>query len=210
MDNSIREEKANAISHGIGVLLSIAALILLIVQASLHGSAWHLVSFSIFGVSLVTLYSCSTLLHSIQHPKLKDLFEILDHSAIYLLIAGTYTPYLLVTLRGPFGWTFFGIIWGLAIVGMVLKIFFVKRFMVLSTFCYIVMGWLIVLAFKPLYMNLPFGGIMWLVVGGLLYTCGTTFYLWRRVPYHHAIWHVFVLAGSACHFISIFGYVLPA
>ncbi|MBD0383100.1 PAQR family membrane homeostasis protein TrhA [Paenibacillus sedimenti] len=209
MDYSMREERANAISHGIGVLLSIVALILLIVQASLRGDAWHIVSFSVFGVALVTLYSCSTLLHSVQHPKLKDVFEILDHSAIYLLIAGTYTPYLLVTLRGPFGWTFFGVIWGLALIGMVLKIFYVKRFIVLSTVCYILMGWLIVLAFKPLYMNLPFGGILWLIAGGLLYTFGTIFYLWRRVPYHHAIWHVFVLAGSISHFISIYGYVLP-
>ncbi|MEW9698757.1 hemolysin III family protein [Paenibacillus sp. SI8] len=209
MDSSIREERANAISHGIGVLLSIAALILLIVQASLHGSALHIVSFSIFGVALVTLYACSTLLHSVQHPKLKDIFEILDHSAIYLLIAGTYTPYLLITLQGPFGWSFFSVIWGLALIGMVLKIFYVKRFMLLSTLCYIIMGWLIVLAFKPLYLNLAFGGIVWLVIGGLLYTFGTIFYMWRRIPYHHAIWHVFVLAGSVCHFISIFSYVLP-
>ncbi|MFC5453014.1 PAQR family membrane homeostasis protein TrhA [Paenibacillus aestuarii] len=208
MDYSIREERANAISHGIGVLLSIVAFILLIVQASLRGDAWHIVSYSIFGAALVTLYSCSTLLHSVQHPKLKDLFEIMDHAAIYLLIAGTYTPFLLVTLRGPLGWTLFAVIWGLALIGMVFKLFFVKRFMVTSTICYIAMGWLVILAFKPLYTNLPFGGILWLVIGGLLYTFGTIFYLWRRVPYHHLIWHIFVLAGSASHFISIYGYVL--
>ncbi|MEC0229076.1 PAQR family membrane homeostasis protein TrhA [Paenibacillus alba] len=210
MEYSIQEEKANAISHGVGVLLSIVALIMLIIQASLHGNAWHIVSFSIFGTALVVLYTCSTLLHSITKPRLKDIFEILDHSAIYLLIAGSYTPYLLVTLRGPLGWSFFGIIWGLALVGIVLKIFYVKRFILISTLCYILMGWLIVIAFKPLYTHLPLGGIVWLVVGGLLYTFGSIFYVWRRVPYHHAIWHVFVLAGSACHFFSVFGYVIAS
>lgn len=208
MEYSVQEEKANAISHGIGVLLSIAALILLVVQACLHGDAWHIVSFSVFGVALVTLYTCSTLLHSVRHPRLKDIFEVLDHSAIYVLIAGTYTPYMLVTLRGPMGWTFLGVIWGLALAGIVLKIFYVKRFIIVSTLCYILMGWLIVIAFKPLYVNLPFGGIVWLVVGGLLYTFGSIFYVWRRIPYHHAIWHIFVLAGSACHFVSIFAYVI--
>ncbi|GFZ87603.1 hemolysin III family protein [Paenibacillus marchantiophytorum] len=210
MEYSIQEERANAISHGVGVLLSIVALVMLILQACLHGNVWHIVSFSIFGTALVTLYTCSTLLHSITQPRWKDLFEIFDHSAIYLLIAGSYTPYLLVTLRGPLGWSFFGIIWGLALVGIVLKIFYVKRFILVSTLCYILMGWLIVLAFKPLYVHLPFGGIVWLVIGGLLYTFGSIFYVWRRIPYHHAIWHVFVLAGSACHFFSVFGYVIAS
>jgi hemolysin III len=209
MEYSNREEIANAISHGIGVLLSIAALVLLVVNAMMHGDIWHIVSFSIYGASLVILYSCSTLLHSFQNRKLKDVFEILDHAAIYLLIAGSYTPYLLVTLRGPLGWSIFGIIWGLALSGMILKIFYVKRFILISTLCYILMGWLIVFAFKPLYANLALGGIVWLVIGGLLYTFGSLFYVWRRVPYHHAIWHLFVLAGSICHFFSINLYVLP-
>jgi hemolysin III len=209
MEYSNREEIANAISHGIGVLLSIAALVLLVVNATMHGDIWHIVSFSIYGASLVILYSCSTLLHSFQNRKLKDVFEILDHAAIYLLIAGSYTPYLLVTLRGPLGWSIFGIIWGLALSGMILKIFYVKRFILISTLCYILMGWLIVFAFKPLYANLALGGIVWLVIGGLLYTFGSLFYVWRRVPYHHAIWHLFVLAGSICHFFSINLYVLP-
>lgn len=207
MQYSIKEEKANAITHGIGVVLSIAALVLLIAQAYAQGNAWHIISFSIFGIALVILYTCSTLLHSVTHTKLKDVFEVLDHSAIYVLIAGSYTPYLLVTLRGALGWTFFGVIWGLALIGIVLKLFYVKRFILVSTLCYIVMGWLIVIAFKPLYVHLPLGGIVWLVVGGLLYTLGSIFYVWRRIPYHHAIWHLFVLAGSACHFISVFGYV---
>lgn len=208
MQYSIREEIANAISHGIGVLLSIAALILLVVQATLHGDLWHIVSFSIYGGSLVILYLCSTLLHSIQHKKTKDIFEILDHSAIYVLIAGSYTPFMLVTLRGPLGWSIIGVIWGLAIVGIVLKIFYVKRFILVSTLCYIFMGWLIILAIKPLYDHLPFAGIVWLVAGGLFYTFGSIFYVWRRVPYHHAIWHVFVLAGSVAHFFCVILYVL--
>jgi hemolysin III len=209
MEYTFREEIANAISHGIGALLSIAALVLLIVYSVKYGDVWHVVSFSIFGSTLVLLYTFSTLLHSIQHRIVKNVFEILDHAAIYLLIAGTYTPFLLVTIRGALGWTIFGIVWGFALVGIILKIFFVKRFIILSTLCYLLMGWLIVIAIKPLYLNLPFNGIVWLVVGGLLYTFGTIFYVWRRVPYHHAIWHTFVLAGSTAHFIAVLFYVLP-
>jgi hemolysin III len=209
MEYSIREEIANAVSHGIGVLLSIVALVMLIIHATLDGDVWHIVSVTIYGVSLVVLYLCSTLLHSITHRKIKDVFEILDHSAIYLLIAGSYTPFLLVTLRGTFGWSLLGVIWGLALIGIVLKLFYVKRFIVVSTLCYILMGWLIIIAIKPLYTHLPFAGIVWLVLGGLLYTFGSIFYVWRRIPYHHAIWHVFVLAGSTCHFFCILLYVLP-
>lgn len=209
MEYTLKEEIANAVSHGIGALLSIVALVMLIVNSVKYGDVWHVVSFSIFGSTLVLLYAFSTLLHSFQRGIVKNVFEILDHAAIYLLIAGTYTPFLLVTIRGALGWTIFGIVWGFAIVGIVLKIFFVKRFIILSTVCYIIMGWLIVIAIKPLYLNLPFNGIAWLVVGGLLYTFGTIFYVWRRVPYHHAIWHMFVLAGSAAHFIAVLFYVLP-
>jgi hemolysin III len=208
MQYSIREEIANAISHGIGALLSIVALILLIVQANLYGDPWHIISFSIYGASMVILYLCSTLLHSIQHRKTKDIFEILDHSAIYLLIAGSYTPFMLVTIRGPLGWSLFSVVWVLAIIGIVLKCFFVKRFIRISTLCYILMGWLIILVIKPLYDNLSFNGIVWLVAGGLLYTFGSLFYVWRKVPYHHAIWHVFVLAGTFAHFICIRFYVV--
>lgn len=207
MTYSAKEEKANAISHGFGIVLSLAALVLLVVIACQEGNGWHIVSFSIFGSALLLLYTCSTLLHAFQTPRVKDVFEVLDHAAIYVLIAGSYTPYLLVTLRGALGWTYFGVIWGLAILGIVLKVYYVKRFVLVSTLCYILMGWLIVAAFKPLYENLALGGIIWLVAGGLLYTFGSIFYVWRRIPYHHAIWHVFVLAGSACHFISVFGYV---
>ncbi len=207
MEYSQREEIANAVSHGIGALLSIAALVILIVQAAVHGSVWHVVSFTIFGASLVILYTCSTLLHSLR-GKAKDVFEILDHSAIYILIAGTYTPFLLVTLRGPLGWTLFGIVWGLALVGIVFKAYFVKKFIVLSTLFYIGMGWMIILAFPSLLKLLPMGGIVWLVIGGLLYTVGSVFYVWRKVPYHHAIWHAFVIGGSVSHFFAVVLYVI--
>ncbi|WP_128894945.1 PAQR family membrane homeostasis protein TrhA [Longirhabdus pacifica] len=209
MEFSVKEEIANAISHGIGTLLSIAGLVLLVVYSSLYGDAWHIVSFSIFGASLVILYLFSTLLHSLPKGKAKNVFEILDHSAIYLLIAGTYTPFLLTILRGPLGWTMFGIIWGMAATGIVLKVFFVKRFVILSTLCYIAMGWMIIIAYKPLISNFSAEGMTWLVIGGVLYTLGTIFYVWKKVPYHHAIWHVFVILGSVAHFFAIFGYVLP-
>ncbi|MFD2673130.1 PAQR family membrane homeostasis protein TrhA [Marinicrinis sediminis] len=209
MEYNLREEVANAISHGIGTLLSIAALVLLVVFASLYGDAWHIVSFTIFGVSLVLLYTCSTLLHSFPKGKVKNLFEILDHSMIYVLIAGTYTPFLLVSLRGPLGWTLFGIIWGLTAAGIVFKVFFVKRFIILSTLLYIVMGWMIIFGFGPLRESVPDTGIFWLVLGGVVYTLGSIFYVWRKIPYHHAIWHLFVIGGSVCHFFAIFFYVLP-
>ncbi|WP_068774737.1 hemolysin III family protein [Paenibacillus sp. FJAT-26967] len=208
MEYSPREEVANAVSHGIGTLLSIAAFVLLLIQSTRYGDAWHVVSFSIFGISLIVLYLCSTLVHSAPGGRLKDIFEIMDHSAIYLLIAGSYTPFMLVTLRGALGWTIFGIVWGLAILGIILKIFFVKKFIVLSTICYIGMGWIIVLAIKPLAENLSIGGVAWLVAGGVVYTIGTVFYLWRRIPYHHAIWHSFVIGGSVCHFFAVLQ-VLP-
>ncbi|MCD1257524.1 hemolysin III family protein [Paenibacillus athensensis] len=207
MEYTLREEKANAITHGLGVPLSAAALAALTLQAALGGDGWHLAGAIVFGAALLLLYVCSTLLHSMRNPRLKDVFEVLDHAAIYVLIAGTYTPFLLVTLRGPLGWSFFGVIWGLAATGIVLKLFYVKRFVLLSTLAYIAMGWLIVLAFKPLVAGLPTGGIAWLVAGGILYTFGSLFYVWRRVPHHHAVWHVFVLAGSAAHFIAIYCYV---
>ncbi|MDF0725734.1 hemolysin III family protein [Cytobacillus sp. S13-E01] len=207
MQYSIKEEIANAITHGIGALLSIPALVMLIIFAVKYGDVWHVVSFTIFGVSMLLLYLFSTLVHSIQHPKAKDVFEILDHSAIYFLIAGTYTPFLLVTLRGSLGWTLFGIIWGLAILGVILKIFFVKRFIILSTLFYILMGWMIIIAIKPLYQSLTTEGFTLLLTGGILYTVGSIFYVWRKIPYHHAIWHGFVLAGSAAMFFSILFYV---
>ncbi|MFD1017988.1 PAQR family membrane homeostasis protein TrhA [Thalassobacillus hwangdonensis] len=203
-----REEISHAITHGIGVLLSIAALVLLIVFASLKGNAWHIVSVSIYGATMLLMYTSSTLVHSFPKGKAKDLFEIFDHSAIYLFIAGTYTPIMLVPLRGTLGWTIFGIVWGIALLGIIFKVFFVKRFVVLSTAFYVLMGWLIVLAWGPLTAELPAAGITYLVVGGVLYSIGSIFYVWRSFPFHHMVWHLFVLGGSILHFFTIFFYII--
>jgi hemolysin III len=197
------EEIANAIIHGIGVLLSIAALVILIVFSSLYGTAWHVVSFTLFGVTMVLLYTSSTLVHSFPEGRAKDVFEILDHSSIYFFIAGTYTPFLFIAVKGTLGWTLFGIIWGLAIVGTVFKAFFVKRFLHLSTGLYLVLGWMIVFAWGPLVETVPSQGIVFLVIGGVLYSVGAIFYMWRGFYYHHAIWHVFVLAATIMHFFSV-------
>ncbi len=204
------EELLNSITHGAGVVLSVAALVLLIVFSNLYGGVRHVVSCTIFGVTLILLYSASTLYHSAQKPRLKRVFKILDHSCIYLLIAGTYTPFLLVVLHGVLGWTLFGIIWFLAASGVIFKIFFVHRFKMVSTITYVFMGWIIIFAIKPLVDTLPAGGVVWLVAGGLSYTLGVIFYAWNRLPFNHAIWHLFVLGGSACHFFAVIFYVLPA
>lgn len=206
---SFIEELFNGITHGAGMVLSIAALVLLIVFSSIYGSAGHIVSCTIFGVTLTLLYTASTLYHSAQKPQAKKVFKIFDHSCIYLLIAGTYTPFLLVTLRGALGWTMFGIIWFLAVSGVVLKVFFVHRFRIISTVAYVLMGWIIVIAIKPLADSLPSGGLVWLIAGGMAYTLGVVFYAWKRLPFNHAIWHLFVLAGSTCHFIAVIFYVIP-
>ncbi|RCX21352.1 hemolysin III [Fontibacillus phaseoli] len=204
-----REEIANAITHGIGALLSLAGLVLLIVYSSLKGTAWHVVSFTVYGVSMLLLYSCSTLVHSFKEGKVKDLFEFFDHSSIYIFIAGTYTPFMLVAIRGPLGWSLFGVVWGIALLGVVFKAFFVKRFLFMSTIFYLIMGWLIVIAWGPLVAAVPNTGMVLLVTGGILYSLGTIFYVWRGFPYHHAIWHLFVLAGSVTHFFAILLYLLP-
>jgi len=207
---SKREEAANVATHGLGVLLSIVALVMMVTYAARHGDPYRIVSVSIFGATLILLYLASTLYHAVTHPRAKHFFRIMDHSCIYLLIAGSYTPFALVTLRaGGWGWTIFGLSWGLALAGIVFKMFFVKRFDLLSTIMYIALGWLIVIAFKPVVNTVPTGGLGLLLAGGLLYTGGTVFYLWRRVPFHHAIWHVFVMGGSFCHFLAVFWYVLP-
>jgi hemolysin III len=206
---SRREEVANAITHGIGTVLSVAALVLLVVFASLKGTAWHVVSFSIYGTTMLLLYLNSTLVHSLREGKAKDLFEFFDHSSIYLFIAGTYTPFLLVAIRGTLGWSLFGIIWGVAFFGVLFKAYFVKRFLFMSTVFYIAMGWLIVVAWNPLSAVVAGGGMTLLMAGGILYTLGTIFYVWRGFPFHHAIWHVFVLAGSVTHFFAVLIYLLP-
>lgn len=198
-----REEIANSITHGIGALFSIAALVLLIVFASMQGDAWYIVSFAIYGATMVILYTASTLVHSFPPGKVKHIFEILDHSAIYFFIAGTYTPFLLIAIQGALGWTLLGIVWGLAIFGTVFKVFFVDRFLQLSTVLYIIIGWLIVFAWKPLIAAVPDYGVVFLVIGGIIYSVGAIFYVWRGFEYHHAVWHLFVLVGSVLHFLAV-------
>lgn len=203
------EERLNAVTHGIGTVLALGGLVVLIMSSYLYGSIWHVVSFSVYGVSLVLLYLASTLYHSFSDERRKYIFKIIDHAAIYLLIAGTYTPFMLVPLHGSLGWSVLGLIWGLALIGIVFQVFFVKRFKIVSTICYILMGWFIVTCINPLVAVLPLAGIWWLIAGGLLYTVGAIFYVARLIPYNHAIWHLFVLGGSAAHFVAILCYVLP-
>lgn len=208
MEFSWKEELANAITHGIGLILSIAALVLLILRTVTHYNSAFLTSAIVFGTSMIILYLCSTLLHSIPFQKTKKLFTILDHSAIYILIAGTYTPFLLVTLQGTLGWTLFFIIWSIAVLGVVFKAIFANRFNIVSTIGYLAMGWLIIVAIVPIYQSLDLMGFILLVTGGVLYSVGTIFYLWERLPYSHAVWHLFVLAGSSCMFFCVFFFVL--
>jgi hemolysin III len=203
-NQSIGEEIANSITHGIGAALAIAGLVLLVVFSSLYGDVWRIVTFSIYGSTLIILYLASTLYHSFTNPKVKHFFKIMDHVSIYLLIAGTYTPIALTVMRGPWGWTLFGLIWGMAIAGIISKLFFVDKFEVLSVLFYIAMGWLVVIAIKPMMAMVPTGMIVWLVIGGLSYTFGIIFYALRKMPYHHTIWHLFVLGGSISHFMGIF------
>lgn len=200
---TIGEEIASSVSHGIGVGLSIAGLTTLVVLAALYGDIWQIVSFSVYGCSLVILYLASTLYHSFQNPRVKRIFQICDHAAIYLLIAGTYTPFLLISLRGAWGWTFLAVIWGLAFLGIGLKAFFFEYYERLAALGYVFMGWLCVIAGKELLVSVPQASLIWLAVGGVVYTSGIIFLAWRRIPYGHAIWHLFVLGGSACHYFAV-------
>lgn len=197
------EEIANAITHGIGTGLSIAALALLAILSAMEGNAAHVVGFSIFGATLVVLYLASTLYHSISNQKVKKLFRKFDHMSIFLLIAGTYTPFCLTALPGPVGWTVLGIVWACALGGIVMKAFHTGKFEGVSTFLYVVMGWLIIPAIKPLYESVSFQTFLLLIAGGLFYTAGTFFFVKDNHRYFHSIWHVFVLAGSTFHFFSV-------
>ena len=201
--DSKQNELANAITHGVGACLAIAACSILIVLASLRGTAWHVVSFSIFGSTLVLLYFASTFYHSIPFEHTKVLLRKFDHMAIYLLIAGTYTPYCLITLNGRLGWILFGVIWASAVLGIALKAFFTGRKEFLSTIFYIIMGWAGVFAFQPLHALLSPLGFWFLVLGGISYTAGTFFFMRDKIKYNHSIWHLFVLAGSIFHFFSV-------
>jgi hemolysin III len=203
---TLGEEIANSILHGVGGLLAIAALVLLVVFAALHGSPWHVVSYSIYGASLVILYLSSTLYHGIQHRKAKRVFVVFDYCAIYLLIAGTYTPFTLVVMNGPWGWTIFGVVWGLALMGIVFKAIWIDRFRLLTLLLYILMGWVIVIDIGGVVRALPRTALVWLALGGFLYTAGTVFYM-LKVRFAHAVWHIFVLAGSICHFFCVILYV---
>ncbi|NLL82930.1 MAG: hemolysin III family protein [Lentisphaerae bacterium] len=209
---TIGEEIAHSITHGLGALLGIAALVLMCVYGTRNGSPSQVVSGAIYGSSIIILYLASTIYHAIVNLRAKEILERFDHMAIYILIAGSYTPFTLVTLRDAGyparAWTIFGIVWGITVVGIVFKAFFTNRFRVASTLAYIGMGWLVIFFIKPLWEAMPGQGIFWLILGGALYTLGTIFYLWRKVRFHHVIWHTFVLAGSITQFIAIFFWVI--
>jgi len=202
------EEIANAVTHGIGLVLSIAGFVVLLVLAILRGTPWHIVACSVYGASLICLYSASTLYHAVVSPRLKRALKVFDHSAIYLLIAGTYTPFLLLNLRGPWGWSIFGVIWGLAVAGILFKLWFVNHVPRLSTAVYVAMGWLVLIAAKPVLAHVSGITLLWLFAGGLFYSIGVVFYAWKRLPYNHAVWHLFVLAGSTCHYFAVLRSVL--
>lgn len=206
---SIKEEIANSITHGVGLVLAIAGLGVLIAFASRLGNAWHVVSCTIFATTLILQYTFSTLYHSIQLPRAKSVMRVLDHSAIFLLIAGTYTPFMLVNLRGTWGWTLFGVVWTLALLGVLFQVSLLRRWQGFSLALYIGMGWVVVVAIKPMLVAVAPGGLILLLLGGLAYTSGVGFYLWKSLRYHHAIWHGFVLAGSILHFFAVLFYVVP-
>jgi hemolysin III len=203
------EEIANAVTHGLGAAASIAGLAVLVVAAATRGDAWHVVSVSIFGATLVMLYAASTLYHGLPLGRAKAVFRVLDHSAIYLLIAGTYTPFALVSLRGPWGWSLLGVIWGCAVAGIVLRTTFGVRWPIALVVLYVAMGWAGIVAVRPMIAAMPGRGLALVALGGIAYTLGIVFYSWRRLPYHHAVWHLFVLAGSALHYFAVLLYVVP-
>ncbi len=206
---TLGEELCNAISHGLGTGLSIAACVLCIVRAAIHGDAWCVVSASIYGASLIMLYCMSTLYHSFTNKTAKRVFRVFDHTSIYLLIAGSYTPITLVTIRSALGWVIFGIVWGVAILGIVLNSISIDKFKIFSMVSYIMMGWAVILGISPLIKALPRNGLVFLVIGGICYTVGIIFYALKKLKYMHSVWHLFVLAGSILQFFAIYLYVLP-
>lgn len=206
---SPKEERLNVISHGLGLVLSVLGLVLLVMRSLQFSNAILTTAFVVYGFSLITLYSASTFYHRTQNPRLRYRLKVFDHIAIFILIAGTYTPFSLVTLSGTTGWIILIVAWIIAFLGAILKIFFTGRFKILSTLMYVGMGWIIIFAIKPLLENLDMAGVWWLFAGGLAYTMGAIFYNLSRLKYNHAIFHIFVLAGSFCHFISIYYYVTP-
>jgi hemolysin III len=204
-----KEEKINVISHAVGFFLSIIALIVLVIHASSIGNALPIISVTIYGLSLIILFAASTLYHNEKDPKRRKRLKIFDHSAIYVLIAGTYTPFTLITLEETVGWTIFGVVWGMALIGIVFKLFFTGKYKLVSTLMYILMGWVIIFAIKPLMESLPTEGLYWLFGGGLAYTVGAILYSIKKIKFNHAIFHFCVLIGSFCHFYAVLYYVLP-
>lgn len=203
------EEIAHAVTHGIGMLGSLVALVLLVVRASAHGDARLVVGVSVFGASMLILYSASTIYHALTAKRAKGVFELLDHGAIYLLIGGTYTPFLLVVVGGSWGWTMFGVVWGLAVLGIIYEVVLRRPWKWVSLASYLALGWLLVVVAKPLVAALPAGGLVLVAAGGAAYTGGAVFYAWRGFPYHHAVWHLCVLIGTACHVLCVLRYVIP-
>ncbi|MDF1628578.1 MAG: hemolysin III family protein [Alcanivoracaceae bacterium] len=206
---TLREERLNSLSHGLGALMSVVGTVLLVSKAAALGDIWKIVSFSIFGASLILLYSASTFYHASRSPRGREIWKMLDHCAIFLLIAGTYTPFVLVNLRGPTGWTLFAVVWGLALAGIALKLVFGHRYKILRVLVYLAMGWLILFAAGELNTQVGPLGVKLTVAGGVVYTTGVVFYLADKMPYNHAIWHLFTVGGSLCHFLAIYYAVLP-
>ena len=204
------EEIANSVTHGVGAIFSVVALTLMVVFASFGADPWRIVSVSIFGASLIVLYLASTLYHAFPWPRVKKIMRVFDHSAIYFLIAGTYTPYLLVNMRGPWGWSLFVVLWTATVAGCFFKAFCMGRWNYISTLIYVAMGWSMLVALKPALQTIPTGALVLMLIGGIFYTFGVVFYLWERLPYNHAIWHLFVLGGSVTHFVAVFCFVALA
>lgn len=204
---TVGEEIANSITHGVGAVLSVAGLVVMIVIASVHRSAWQTAAFAVYGISLVLLYISSTIYHGLANNRAKQVFQVLDHCAIYILIAGTYTPFTLVTLRGPSGWMLFGFVWALCVCGIIFKSLWIGRLKTASTVVYLMMGWCAIFAIRPLLAALPVSGFLWLMAGGLCYSLGVIFFASSR-KYAHSVWHIFVLAGSVCHYWAVYRYVL--
>ncbi len=200
---TLGEEIAHSVTHGVGAAFSVVALVTLLVLAILHGTRWHVLSFAVYGVSMVAVFLASTLYHGIQRPRLRPILRKVDHACIYLLIAGTYTPFVLIAMRGTLGLTLLAIVWGMAVFGIVYKMFFIDRFVVLTTLAYVVMGWISVLAWKDMVANLTPAGLTLLMTGGGLYTVGVIFYAMTKIRYTHAVWHLFILGAAACHFAAV-------
>jgi hemolysin III len=212
-DYSVAEEISHSAIHAVGSHLGAAMLTLLVVFGAQSGTQvpWKVVSGAVYGATIILLYTVSSVYHAVTHPRAKRILEVCDHMAIYFLIAGSYTPFTLVTLRASYpvvAWTIFGVVWGLAGAGVIFKLFTTGKWKFVSTLAYIGMGWIVVLAIKPLLATMPMAGLAWLLAGGCLYTLGTVFYLWRLMPFHHAVWHLFVLAGTVCQFICALFYVM--